>query len=322
MPKCLECGTTNKRLQWTHFVHKCTGRFKNGKEYRSAYPDAKLVDDDVAQSTGGTLKNYQKKHGMKEGQILWDQYRERQSHSNSLEYKQEKHGWSQEKYDNYNKSRSVTLPNMIAKHGDIEGSIKWQEYCERQAYTNTKAYFIERDGQEAGSLKYAEVCRKKSHSLDVVMERHGCDKETALEIVQGYTQSEKYSSNAEKEFVDCLTADMNTELEYQYKTKQYCIWANNRANFYDIVHNNKAIEFNGDYWHCNPQTYSDDWYHPQVEMTAGEIWDRDNRKVLALNEHRSIQTLVIWESEYLTDPTQTIKRCKEWLNSKDKKFQK
>lgn len=48
MPKCLECGFESSRLQWTHFRYKCTGRFKNGTEYKKAYPNALLVDEEIA----------------------------------------------------------------------------------------------------------------------------------------------------------------------------------------------------------------------------------------------------------------------------------
>jgi beta-mannanase len=49
MPKCLECGVEAQRLQWTHFKYKCTGKFKNGKEYQAAYPGSKVVDEELSQ---------------------------------------------------------------------------------------------------------------------------------------------------------------------------------------------------------------------------------------------------------------------------------
>ena len=48
MPKCLECGFEAPRLQWTHFRYNCTGRFKNGTEYRRVYHDAELVDKNIS----------------------------------------------------------------------------------------------------------------------------------------------------------------------------------------------------------------------------------------------------------------------------------
>lgn len=313
MPKCIECGTVAKRLQWTHFFYKCTGKFKNGKEYKIAYPHAKLVDDEFAKSTACTLVNMQKKYGTVQGQAAWDDYKRKQAYSNTLQYKQEKHGWIEADFDEYNKSRAVTLKNLIERHGEVTGAIKWQSYCDRQAYTNTKEYFIEKFGTTTGTDMYNEVCRIKSHSLDVVMERNNCDEAVALDIIANYKQSEKYSSNLEKQFADEIMSALEEELRYYYKTKQYCIWANDKPNFYDIVHNDKAIEFNGDYWHCNPNKYAENWYHPQSELLARHVWEKDAKKIQALKDKRNIDTLIIWESEYLADPKTIIQRCITWL---------
>jgi hypothetical protein len=34
---------------------------------------------------------------------------------------------------------------------------------------------------------------------------------------------------------------------------------------------NKAIEYNGDYWHCNPNKYEADYFHKKSKLTAKEI---------------------------------------------------
>ena len=312
MPKCLECGFEASRLQWTHFKYKCTGRFKNGKEYIEAYPGAKVVDSILAKKTAITLENLQTKYGNREGAERWNQYRKKQSISNTYEYKKEKYNWSKEQFDEFNKSRSVTLMNLISRHGEIEGTSKWLSYCERQGYTNTKDYFVEKYGEINGTHKYQEICIKKSHSIETIMLRHNCDEKTAKEIIQNYNQSEKYSSNIEKQFVDELENTLKESLDYSYKTKQYCVYYK-RPYFYDIIHNNKAIEFNGDYWHCNPTQYPSNFYHKHSEFLAEDIWKNDKNKIDILKKERNIDTLVIWESDYISDNKTTINRCIAWL---------
>ena len=129
MIKCLECGFISQRLQWTHFKYKCTGKFANSKEYMLAYPNAKVVSSELAMSTAITLDNLIKKYGPAEGSIRWNEYKQKQSYSNSLEYKKKRHGWTKEQFDEYNSSRAQTLQKMIERHGEIEGAEKWEQYC-------------------------------------------------------------------------------------------------------------------------------------------------------------------------------------------------
>ena len=315
MPKCLECGFEAPRLQWTHFRYKCSGRFKNCQEYRDAYPGAKLVDNDLAAKTAITLENLIKKHGEIEGIKRWDEYRLKQARSNSFEYKKEKYGWTKEQFNEYNKSRAITLENLTKKHGEIEGTKRWIAYCERQAYTNTREYFVEKYGKEIGTEKYKEICKSKSHSIESIMLRTGCSYNKAIEKYKERKQSSnQYSSGLELEIINKIEDTLGISLDYSAKTKQYCIYANNKVNFYDIVHNMKAIEINGDYWHCNPKLYEANYYHSHSDNLAKDIWEKDRLKIEALEKERGIKTMIIWESEYKADPDGTIKRCIEWLN--------
>lgn len=313
MPKCLECGFEAPRLQWTHFKYNCTGRFQNGREYKIAYPNAKLVDDSLAKNTAVTESNLVKKYGVSEGKQKWQEYKQKQAYSNSYEYKKQKYGWSKKDFEEFNKSRAVTLKNLIQKYGEIEGAIRWQNYCERQAYTNTVDYFVEKYGKNRGIEKYKEVCKEKSQSIENICKRYDCDVDTAVIILQGRISKNNHISNSEKLFVEELERFIEQDLDYSYKTKQYCVYGNNKANFYDIVHNNRAIEYNGDYWHCNPKTFAKNYHHSVANKLAKEIWQEDTNKINLLKKERNIECLVVWESEFLSDPTKILKECKEWI---------
>ena len=52
-----------------------------------------------------------------------------------------------------------------------------------------------------------------------------------------------------------------------------------KAYAYDFTYKNKIIEYNGDYWHCNPRKYDANYYHQVGECTAKDIWDRDADKI-------------------------------------------
>lgn len=90
-------------------------------------------------------------------------------------------------------------------------------------------------------------------------------------------------------------ADFNFEIE-----KLIC--KEPKEIFVDIVSktHNLVIEFNGDFWHCNPSKYEPDYMHPVKEQTALEIWSCDSyRKNLIEQANYSVYT--IWESEYNKD---------------------
>lgn len=60
---------------------------------------------------------------------------------------------------------------------------------------------------------------------------------------------------------------------------------------------NMLIEYNGDYWHCNPKKYKADYFNVKINKTAKEIWARDAEKKL-LAEQNGYNFLTIWESDY------------------------
>ena len=63
---------------------------------------------------------------------------------------------------------------------------------------------------------------------------------------------------------------------------------------------NLLIEYNGDYWHCNPTKYEANYFHHKKNKTAKEIWDYDKNKLdLALKYNYNSE--VIWESDYKKD---------------------
>ncbi len=59
---------------------------------------------------------------------------------------------------------------------------------------------------------------------------------------------------------------------------------------------NLIIEYNGDYWHCNPKKYESDYYNQKKGMTAQQIWNQDKMKVDLINEY-GYNLEVIWESD-------------------------
>lgn len=325
MPKCLECGFEATRLQWTHFKYKCTGRFINGTEYKKVYPNAKVVDDDLAERTSITEKNLINKYGPEEGKKRWISYCDKQRKSNGLEYKQKKHGWSEVQFDEFNKSRAITLEKCIERHGEEEGRIKWDIYRDAQRYTNTLEYYIEKYGDKGKEewQKYNSE-KGKSSTIEWIMEKHCVDELGAEEILSKRTPT-RYTSNLELDFIDQLELDLGYKIKYTAKTRQFCMWnqIDHVPVFFDIVDDErrKIIEFHGDYWHCNPMKYSPKFVHPHCGMTSEEIWKRDHSKLQTALD-RGFVVKIVWENDYKNNPQKTIKEAKEWLISDTPQYQK
>jgi len=315
MPKCLECGAELPRLQWTHFKYNCTGKFKNGKEYKQAYPGATLVDPILAQATAVTLQNLIKKYGEQEGNARWEQYRTKQAISNSFEYKKEKHGWSEEQYNQFNRSRSQTLEIMILRHGEGKGLEMWNEYCAKQSYTKSKEYLITKYGKQVGEKKFKEICIKKGESGSpiAIAKKLSISLDEAVELIVS-RQRLSYVSELEKEFVLLLEEAIGYKLEYTNYSQPFGKWSSllNSYVVYDIKHKNLIIEFNGDYWHANPAIYKSDAVIRG--KLAIDIQQKDMLK-LKTAEELGFKVLVVWETDFKKDKQRTIVEVKEWISN-------
>lgn len=56
------------------------------------------------------------------------------------------------------------------------------------------------------------------------------------------------------------------------------------------------IEVYGDYWHCNPNKYPDDYYHPYFKITAAERRKMDEQRVEYLTE-LGYSVTIVWEED-------------------------
>ena len=85
--------------------------------------------------------------------------------------------------------------------------------------------------------------------------------------------------------------------------------------FYDftLINSRKIIEFNGSYWHCDPEKYDADYFHFVRKMYAKDIWAFDDlKKQRAINN--GFVLLTIWENEFKLFPEETIHKCKIFLD--------
>jgi len=124
-------------------------------------------------------------------------------------------------------------------------------------------------------------------------------------------------SKISQEFCKLLYENLDIEFQkYSYFAgNKDEIWIryvdNNRNNyyFYDFCLWNKKIiiEFQGDYWHRNPQTY-------EYNLENLSIWLKDDHKK-EVAEENGFTILYVWESDYKNDKEKIIKNCLDFISS-------
>lgn len=170
--------------------------------------------------------------------------------------------------------------------------------------------------------------RQSTNSIENIQARNNCTLEEATEIRQEITNKwqntlngkpleERLRINRSKSSggraVSGAERKLLTELGLTEEHSQICI-DHSRGWIYDICVNNKIIEYNGDYWHCNPEKYDSDYYNQSLHMTAEEKWTKDAEKINYAKE-RGYQVLVIWEKDYLDNPEAVISECVKFIEN-------
>lgn len=82
---------------------------------------------------------------------------------------------------------------------------------------------------------------------------------------------------------------------------------------FDIRYENKLIEFNGDYFHCNPKMYDADFYNKLSKKTAKEIWDKDKKKI-SIAESNGYKVFVLWEFDSVSKSDFGVQECIDFLS--------
>lgn len=239
------------------------------------------------------------KYGDVEGNLRWDAYCNKQSKTNSFEYKNEKFGWTKEQFDAYNKSRAVTLNNMIAKYGEDTGTKKFQDYCKLQSYVGTSLqYFVDKYGVEVGNKMYLELNKKKC----------------------SYNGNERSRiSKLEQTILDTLYEDYDIDLQLSTKGNTYQFYCpsldKSKKYFYDarISNTNILIEINGDFWHCNPRS-NGNRNIKDYNTICESIWARDAAKIQSANDNGFV-VFILWEYDWEQYGNKILDKLVEWIKT-------
>lgn len=96
-------------------------------------------------------------------------------------------------------------------------------------------------------------------------------------------------------------------------THQFTLFESDKKQYiYDIAYNSKIIEYNGDFWHCNPAKYLADFVNPRTKVKAVDKWAEDARKI-QFAESQGFKVLVVWESDFKENREKVINECIQFL---------
>jgi len=258
-----------------------------------------------------------------------------------------------EKNKNYHKEKShqtkefwikrgFTESESILKSKEVMDMIHEKTWKKRRKYpelykdvnTTQIGYWLKKGFSEQESIEKIKE-RQKTFTLEICIEKYG-----EIEGLRIYNKRQKdWSENIEKkyrngnfvkfrkenyseiemELFNLLIKRINiNENEVYFGENQFFRHFKNlgRTFAYDFVFKKerKIIEFNGDYWHCNPIKYNKNYFHKYLQMYAWEIWNKDNIKNNAIIQQK-YDVLVIWEFDYKKDKEKIIQECVDFLKN-------
>lgn len=248
-----------------------------------------------------SLNAYIAKYGEEEGEKRWQHYTRKLSEKNTLQYHIDK--WGEEKgrrkWEEYSKSRAATLENFIRRFGEEEGKIKWKNYCQRQSYTETLEYCLEKFG-EKGHSEFLSRNRNKALSKEKFLEKYGEEEgekrwiDYRRKYIESFSKRSKHSKKAHLFFSELRKkiSDLNLTIFDSHSNERYFI-VEGKVYFVDfyIKELDIAIEYLGDFWHANPAIYHGDSIL-FAGMKANEIRKRDEDRLSKINCKRII---CVWE---------------------------
>lgn len=184
------------------------------------------------------------------------------------------------------KANNLEYWTKIKGLSEDEARIKLKE---RQT-TATKEKFISLYGEEEGMKRWHQKTERWLESL----KKSG--------MYSGYSNKSKMIFESVERIVPGLLYGDN-EKQVRGKERTYHLDCLN-------INNHRVVEFYGDYWHANPDMYTEEDIVHQKKVS--DIWDNDKDRIIEI-ESLGYQVLVIWEKEYNENKESTIQKIIDWL---------
>ena len=257
---------------------------------------------------------------------LWDKKRSR----NCIEF------WINK---GFSKEESEIKVKEVMDEIHQKTSKKLKDNPEKYAYkfpTKVEYYIKKGFSEEEGIKKISEI--QNRFSLEKCIEKYGNEdgekvwlnrqerwintlnlktEEEKIEINKKKLTGAQYSPISQRLFWDIYNLVGNDKTKFAEQKKEFYLLSDGKKWFaYDYVDmiRKKCIEFNGDFWHCNPEVFNSDDIHRVKNKKASDIWKIDEDKINSI-KNIGYDILVIWESEYPKNPKEVLEKCINFLNN-------
>ena len=230
----------------------------------------------------------------------------------------------------FNEEESVVKVSEYQKENSTKYIEKWKNKKDTYKYKKQRnvniEYYLDKGFSIIDSKNMLKE-RQTTFTLEKCIIKHGLDKGTEVYNKRQKEWSKKmFNENtcmstgrsmiADK-FVEELIKEINNETitnQFLYGNNEKFIYDNieKKGKRYDLCYDKKIIEFYGDFWHSNPKIFDGNDIHRIKKIKCSEIWQFDKRKVDSAKEH-NYEILIIWESEYINNQVEIIKKCKKFL---------
>ena len=236
--------------------------------------------------------------------------------------------------DEYRRSLSPFSPAFYEKrypeltYSECQVLANQKSYSFEKTSWTQKSYWIKMGFNEADAIKNVSELQR-TFSLDICIKKLGEEAGLArwkqrqelwkskvfnddVHIGRGRSKvSEKLFEEIKNELGKENCADVldgANEKSFWDKDKKKCY----KFDF-TKVSSKRIIEFNGDYWHCNPAKYEPSYHHKIKDASAEEIWNYDDEKINVAKEN-GYTVLTIWEQDFRNDPDKVIDICINFIN--------
>jgi hypothetical protein len=199
-----------------------------------------------------------------------------------------------------------------------EGYVKWERQMKEKFGADfrkklikdgkwSKPFFTEEARKKIAIKKLNWTEEQKKEIFEKRMETHFLN-ETKL---FGDNNDKSYSLIS-KECFERLIKRVRKEIsdfEGKYADNEHIIG----SRFLDFYNERYGvwIEFHGNYFHANPEIYNENdviVLGEGVKTTAGEIWQKDEKRIDEIKKNLEIEPIIIWERDYRKDKDYCLRK--------------
>ena len=214
----------------------------------------------------------------------------------------------------YGKKHSDETKEILKIKCSIGSKLKWQDEEYRKKVI-----------ENATGLKRSEEFKQKQREHAIEQFKDKGQRECRSKYMTKYwldgtltpnTNSiHKNISKQEIEFIDMLSSRLDDEILLK-ETIHYVDENNNHKWFYpDVIipKKNIIIEYNGSFWHADPNRYKDSECIIHDGIKASDIWKRDNIKK-EYYEKMGYKLITVWGDNFISNKEECINETIDKIN--------